>query len=187
MNTLNRLSTLSFAIIAGLSASVATAGNYYNDHAYSDTARVTHVQPIYKTVRVSSPERECWNEPHRYNKHQRHTQNESYTAAIAGGIIGGVIGNQFGGGSGKKALTVAGALLGGSVGNDYKNHTRNYSNDYSNGEQCRVTNRYREEERLDGYRVTYKYNGKTYTTRMDHDPGRRIPVSVSVTPQSNYY
>ena len=43
----NTLSTLSFAVIAGLSASAATAGNYYNDHSYTDTARVTHVQPIY--------------------------------------------------------------------------------------------------------------------------------------------
>ncbi len=181
-----KLSTLSFAIVAGLSASVAHSGNYYDEHSYTDTARVTHVQPIYKTVRVSTPERECWNEPRQYKQRYR-TESNSYTPAIAGGIVGGVIGNQFGGGSGKKILTVAGALLGGSMGNDYNNHTKRYRNDYSAGEQCRVTNRYHEQERLDGYRVTYKYNGKTYTTRMEHDPGRRIPVEVSVMPQSNYY
>jgi len=180
----NTLSTISFAIIAGLSASVASAGNYYDDHSYTDTARVTHVQPIYKTVRVSTPERECWNEPRRY---QRHSQNDSYTPAIAGGLIGGVIGNQFGGGSGKKVLTVAGALLGGSMGNDYNNHTKQYRGNPQRGEQCRVTNNYHDEQRIDGYRVTYKYNGKTYTTRMDHNPGRRIPVDVSVMPSSNYY
>lgn len=181
------LSTISIAILAGLSASVANAGNYYNEHSYSDTAKVTHVQPVYKTVRVSTPERECWNEPRHYKKHYRQSQHNSYTPAIAGGIIGGVIGNQFGGGSGKKALTVAGALLGGSLGNDYNNHTKHYRDDGYRGEQCRVTNRYRQEQRIDGYRVTYRYNGKSYTTHMDHDPGRRIPVNVSVTPSSNYY
>jgi uncharacterized protein YcfJ len=182
----NKLSIMSFALFAGLSASVASADSYFtNQHAYTDTARVTHVEPIYRTVRVSSPERECWNEPRRYQ--QRYSQSDSYTPAIAGGVVGGVIGNQFGGGSGKKILTVAGALLGGSIANDYNNRGKQYSDDYYEEEQCRVSNRYREEERLDGYRVTYKYNGKTYTTRMDHDPGQRIPVEVSVMPQSHYY
>ncbi len=179
-----KLSTISFAIIAGLSASAAMAGDYYNEHSYSDTARVTHVEPLYKKVRISTPERECWNKPRHYN---RHSKNESYTPTIAGGILGGVIGNQFGGGSGKKVLTVAGALLGGSMGNDYKNQTNHYRGNNDRGEQCRVTNRYHEEQRIDGYRVSYKYNGKTYTSRMDHDPGRHVPVEVSVMPQSTYY
>ncbi len=182
------LSTISVAIIASLATSVATADNYYNQHSFTDTARVTHVQPIYKTVRVSTPERECWDAPRHHNKHYRQSHNESYTPTIAGGLVGGVIGNQFGGGSGKTALTIAGALLGGSIGNDYRNQPKQYrQHDKHRAERCQVTNRYHEEERIDGYRVTYKYQGKTYTTRMENDPGRRIPVEVSVQPSANYY
>jgi hypothetical protein len=31
-----------------------------------------------------------------------------------------------------------------------------------------------------GYLVSYRYNGRDYTTMLDHDPGRTIPVRVSV-------
>jgi len=49
-------------------------------------------------------------------------------------------------------------------------------------ERCRLERAYRSEERLQGYRVTYLYNGQTYTTRTSHDPGNRIRVRVSVSP-----
>lgn len=175
------ISTISIATVFALGASQAIAGDrYHNQQSYQDTARVINVDPIYRNVRISSPERECWDEP-RYRNYR--SSNDSYTSTIAGGIIGGVIGNQFGKGSGNKAMTVAGALLGGSMGRDYHNNsTGGY---YDRGEQCRVTERYRTEERIDGYRVTYKYNGKTYTTTMDHDPGRYIPVDVSVRPAND--
>ena len=29
-----------------------------------------------------------------------------------------------------------------------------------------------------GYEVTYRYGGREYTTRMDHDPGERMRVRV---------
>ena len=29
-----------------------------------------------------------------------------------------------------------------------------------------------------GYEVTYLYDGREYTTRMDHDPGNRMRVRV---------
>jgi uncharacterized protein YcfJ len=169
--------TISFAtIISVMSTPTIAADRYQDDHYYQDTARVINVDPIYRDVRISSPERECWDKP-RYRNYR--SSNDSYTSTIAGGIIGGVIGNQFGKGSGKTAMTVAGTLLGGSIGRDYNNNQAGY---YDNGQQCHVTERYRTEQRLDGYRVTYKYNGKTYTTEMDHDPGRYIPVEVSVKP-----
>ncbi len=180
------LSTISLATVLAISstASFAKHGDRQNNnYAFQDTARVTHVEPLYKTVRISSPQRECWNEP---RNHRPTAQNKSYTSTIASGIIGGVIGNQFGGGSGKTVMTVAGTLLGGSLGNDYNNKSQARSS-YNNHENCRVTNNYREEQRIDGYQVTYRYQGKTYSTEMEHHPGKHLPIEVSVRPAHQYY
>ncbi len=151
----------------------------YHDYDRGEKARVTHVEPIYRTVTVTRPERECWDEPRHRRGHQ------SYTSTIAGGLIGGVIGNQFGGGSGKTAMTIAGTLLGGSVGRDMGNRYQDV--DYGHREQCQVIDRHYREQRIDGYEVSYRYQGRMYTTVMDHDPGKFIPVNVHVEPRRSYY
>ena len=181
----NIITTIGLTTVLALSSPAIFAGNKHHQskHKFGDTARVTHVEPIYRTVRVSTPQRECWQEQqHRSN----YNQHKSYTSTIAGSIVGGVVGNQFGGGDGKKIMTVAGALLGGSVGRDLGYKPQRQSN-YDTVEQCRVVDRYHEEERSDGYRVTYRYKGQSYTTHTQHHPGKRIPVEVSVRPVNNYY
>jgi uncharacterized protein YcfJ len=178
-------SLISICVISLLmfSATNSFADNKYkrhNNHEYM--ARVTHVEPIYRSVRVSTPQRECYQQSH---QRSRYSKPHSYTSTITGGLIGGVIGNQFGGGRGKTAMTIAGTLLGGSVGRDfgYQNNHQAYNRE----EQCHVSNRYHQEQRIDGYYVSYKYQGKHYTTEMDQHPGKRIPVEVSVRPVKNYY
>ena len=47
-------------------------------------------------------------------------------------------------------------------------------------QRCEVRYEKRYEERIDGYRVTYEYNGREYTTRLPYDPGERIRVRVAV-------
>ncbi|PHS69477.1 MAG: hypothetical protein COB23_05850 [Methylophaga sp.] len=179
----NLLITASLATALTLSSTASFAGNKH--HSFRDSARVTHVETLYKTVRVSTPQRECWEERPHYRSNNN--QHQSYTSTIVGGIVGGLLGNQFGGGSGKKVMTVAGAVLGGSVGRDMGYQSRSNQNNYRGGEQCRVVDRYHEEERADGYNVTYRYQGKSYTTYMDTYPGKRIPVEVSVRPISRHY
>lgn len=155
-------------------------GDRYDDRG--DRAKVTHVEPIYRSVTVTSPQRECWDEPRRYQN-----DHKSYTSTIAGGLIGGVIGNQFGGGSGNTAMTIAGTLLGGSVGRDVGARHRHRDIDYGYQEQCRVVQRSYQEQRIDGYEVGYRYHGKHYTTVMDHHPGKFIPVDVHVQPRQRRY
>ena len=48
-------------------------------------------------------------------------------------------------------------------------------------ERCRTTTDYRDSDRIMGYEVTYRYGGREYTTRMDHDPGNRMRVRVQDT------
>jgi len=158
--------------------------NYRSERSYQETARVTHVEPLYTTVRVSVPQRECYERPQHRTEYR---QRESYTSTIAGGLIGGVIGNQFGKGSGNTAMTIAGTLLGGSIGRDAGGYSSQINSDYDRGEECHITERVHEEQRLDAYLVTYHYRGQTYSTEMDHYPGKRIPVNVSVEPAGRYY
>jgi len=189
----NLLITAGLTTILCLSSASLLAGdkhhqNHYDDghHSerfYQETARVTHVEPIYTMVRISSPQRECYERP-------QYRQRESYTSTIAGGLIGGVLGNQFGKGSGNTAMTIAGTLLGGSIGRDagsYSSQSNSNDDRYDRAEECHVTEHIQQEERIDGYRVTYRYQGESYTTEMDHHPGKRIPVNVSVQPAHRYY
>lgn len=167
-------------------AANAEGGRYaeYDEGGYTDYAEVIEVQPMVDTVRVATPRRECWDEEVRY-RHGGYYRGDSYTPTILGGILGGVAGHQFGKGDGNTLMTIAGALLGSSVGRD---HTRYYGGPrhgaYSTviETRCSVRNEYHEEERVHGYRVKYSYNGRVYTTRMNHHPGERIRVYVDVAP-----
>ncbi len=175
-----------------------------SDHgAGYDYARVVDVDPIVRHVRVRTPVRECWEETRydryddryddydRYDRHDRPGRSEA-GATIAGGIIGGVIGRQFGDGKGRDAMTLVGTLVGAAIGNERANRGRDYDERYDrygtyerqSRPVTRCETRYRTdaEERIDGYRVTYRYRGQTYTTRTDYNPGDRIRVRVEVEP-----
>lgn len=52
----------------------------------------------------------------------------------------------------------------------------------SHDQRCWVVEDYHEKERVEGYWVTYRYEGHEYVAWMDHDPGRRIRVKVTVEP-----
>lgn len=153
--------------------SAATFAEYRND--YTAQARVTNVEPQYRNVQVATPTETCWDEQ------VQQAPYKSYTSTILGGIVGGVLGNQVGKGTGKDVATVAGTVLGASVGNDVSNRNVN-SQYYGTQKRCQVSNQYRNERQINGYVVTYEYNGRTYQTQTAQHPGNEIPVIVSVTP-----
>ncbi|EGV51454.1 membrane protein [Candidatus Endoriftia persephone str. Guaymas] len=164
--------------IATLLLSASLSVNAGWKHRYQDTAKVIDVDPIYKTVEISRPERHCWDEQ---VSHYRPNRDKSYTGTVLGGIVGGVVGNQFGKGKGKDAATIAGALLGASVGHDA---SRNRSGHYvtETERRCEVIDYTEQEEQLVGYRVKYRYKGQVFTTRTKSHPGKHIRVRVAVTP-----
>ena len=145
------------------------SGARYNRDRY-DYAHVIDAQPIYETVRINSPQRECYDEPVRYR-----SGNDSYTGIIAGGIIGGVLGNQVGHGRGKDIATIAGTVLGGSVGRDLTRNNYGYQ-DYQ--QRCETVDHYYDERRPAGYHVTYRYHGRIYETQTDYCPGKKIRIQV---------
>lgn len=110
-------------------------------------------------------------------------------ATIVGGIAGAVLGSKIGGGTGTTIATVAGSALGSLAGREI--YDQNQRNRYVRGGTVRVC----EPERVYGgysrygstaataYDVTYEYNGRRYTRRMDYNPGDRLRVRVDVMPQ----
>jgi len=129
-------------------------------------------EPVYERVSVATPQREC-SEEQVYVPGPR-----SHTPVILGGILGGVLGHGLGHHSG--VATAAGTLLGASIGRDASLDRR--AGAYQTQERCSTRRVYRDEERIAGYRVTYRYRGQTYVTRTAEDPGDRIRIRVAMTP-----
>lgn len=153
---------------------------YDGDDGY-DYARVIDVQPLTRRVRVTTPQRECWDET-RVDERSNGPRT-SAGGAILGAVIGGVIGHQIGSGRGRDAATAAGAVIGAGVGaHQAERRAGNPPPREYTVERCDT--RYSEhwEERVDGYRVTYVYNGHRQVTQMPYKPGDRIRVRVAVSP-----
>lgn len=176
------VATLTLATL-GL-ATPALADRPNNRGAQYDYARVISVDPIVRYVTVTTPVRECWDDVQYYTVNNRAPGEGAST--LFGALIGGVIGHQFGSGRGNDAATVAGTLIGAAVGNDAARRNNGYSSrttEYSRPvRRCDTVVRERQEERIDGYNVVYRYNGQKYATRMPYDPGRELRVRVDIRP-----
>jgi len=93
---------------------------------------------------------------------------------VAGAVVGGVLGHQVGGGRGKDVATVAGAVGGAYVGRKVQGSQQQKKAQPRVEKQCRtVTDT---TEKIVGYDVKYRLDGKEGTVRMSHRPGDRIPV-----------
>lgn len=152
-----------------------------------DYAPVVRSEPIVRQVRIETPRRECWDDVRSVESRPHISDPAVGGRTLLGSIIGGVIGHQFGSGSGRDTATIAGAAIGAGVGYDSARRVYGTRSERARSEQeivqrCAVRYEDEYEERIDGYRVTYEYNGREYTTRMPYDPGRQIRVRVAVAP-----
>ncbi len=172
---------LTLPLLAGC-ASNATAGHRADRDRYYVDAPVVHVEPMYRTVRVEQPRRECWDE----EVYVERPGYRSHTGTILGGIVGGVLGHEIVGGRHHGLATAAGTVLGASVGRDMSYRRRDDDGYYSSRERCQVRHEYTAEQRIDGYRVTYAYAGREHVTITDYEPGDVIRVRVAVQPNDDY-
>ena len=145
----------------------------------------------YESPRYQSP---------RYERRQAHRNYERHSTGgtVVGSLIGGVIGNQIARGSNRgtrAGATIAGAIIGGAVANESRGNVIRHRNPPARHvqrgapiyetvevERCNQVSESRLEQRIQHYDVTYRYQGRTYTTRTNRDPGRRIELQVSVAP-----
>jgi uncharacterized protein YcfJ len=163
-----------------VSLAQAGNGNRYAGEGVYDYARVVQVQPIVRRIQVSTPVRECWEET---VVKTVPTQQGVSGSAVVGGIVGGLIGNQFGYGHGRDAMTVMGVIVGSTIGQQAARQSAASAETVSYPVQrCQTRDQISYQERIDGYQVTYKYQGRTYRTRMPYDPGKKVKVRVDVRP-----
>ena len=182
IKTTSTLAALALAMLAS-PASANGNGHHRDVKPVYDYARVLSSEPLIRYVTVTTPVQECWEDVEYYRVDHRPRGTAGGT--LFGAIVGGVIGHQFGGGRGKDAATVLGSIVGASIGNDAaarragEYRTTEYSRPVR---RCETNYQSREEERIDGYRVIYSYNGRKYETQTPFDPGTRIRIRVDVRP-----
>jgi uncharacterized protein YcfJ len=189
----SRIRSLAAAGLLVSSAAAAAGHPVAGDASYYTWADVVDVSPTYRTRLVSEPVEYCHELPRSaygyaasYEPRYRNDHGHVGTT-ILGGILGGLVGNQFGGGNGRKALTVAGTAIGASIANRAarRQHDRTYGYGYDYARpvrRCTTTTETREEEVLDGYVVTYVYQGQEFTRHMADRPGDRVRIRVDVEP-----
>lgn len=155
---------------------LALAQSDYRDEA--DDSRVGYAQvlrsdPVYEYVRTSVPEERC-------DDGVTRDGGDPTGGTVVGAIVGGALGNQVGKGDGRKAATVAGAVIGGAIGRSVDKN-----NGSAEGQRCRTVEVEREERRIVGYDVEYRYQGETYRSRLSYDPGSQLRVRVTVQPDDD--
>jgi uncharacterized protein YcfJ len=184
--TMNRLKRV-FAgsaglLIATLAAPAALAAHGDERFASTTYADVVSSRPIYREVEITTPREECWQEPVTRREDNKHWGVTAQT--VTGGVIGGVIANQAVNGSKRDAATALGALIGASIGANRAARQQAEAKEYVTYERrCRTVQEHRTEQRIEGYDVSYRYGGQIYHTRLPYDPGKRLRVQVSVTPE----
>jgi uncharacterized protein YcfJ len=192
-------------ILSALAATPALANHERGDYddyrgPQYEYAQVISAEPLVSQVRVTVPRRECYSETHyvpvdngRYGYGPGYRGGDTAGRMILGGLIGAAIGHQIGNQQSRRTGAIAGAIVGSAIGNEVAqqrgNYGRGYDGDYRreelravDGERCEMRSEEHVEEHIDGYRVTYRYNNQTYTTRTARDPGPQIRVRVSVDP-----
>ena len=175
--------SLAFALASSIAAGALLLPQGAAAESFTDWATVVRVQPVERTYTVRRPVEKCWTETVRVQR--RGASDGSITNELIGGILGGVVGNQFGDGGGKDAMTIAGAALGASIANDQEklNRGRTQGGEYKEVERCETVYETEEKRERSHYKVIYRYNGHTFTTKMQSRPGDAIRVKISVTPQ----
>lgn len=171
--------TLLFGLIAATVSLPALASHDDRDDNYEDRARVISVAPQFE--RVNSPRQECRTEYVRESYYE--APQRSLGGAVIGGVTGGLLGSTIGRGNGRVAAAAVGAGVGAIVG-DRVDNDRGYGNRGHERVETRPVERCVTVDNWQnipaGYLVNYEYNGRQYSTVTDRDPGRFIPVNVSV-------
>ena len=162
------LSTL-FAVSASLSA---------EETFHYDYATVLEAKPIMAMVEMSTSRQECRPQVVQYRQRQQNSGNK-----IAGTILGAAIGHALGHRSRHRTgATVAGALIGNSVASNGKMVTTEQVE-----QRCHTVPVTWKEEQIVGYQVVYRYNDKTFETRMSYNPGSSMKIRVALTPIAPAY
>jgi uncharacterized protein YcfJ len=180
MTAAHRILPLLLLVAAGPALGQYGQDPYDQDPAYYEApvpenisygyAQVLRADEVFETVRTRVPEERCSDTEYRQS-------GRTTGGTVIGAIVGAALGNQVGKGDGRKAATVAGAVAGGVVGHNIAQRRAE-----AEARGCTLVEVEREERQVVGYDVEYMYKGEKYMSRLPYDPGNRLRIRVSVTP-----
>jgi uncharacterized protein YcfJ len=158
--------------VGGIAMVVLGAGGVtgYKSLTKPKFAEVVAVREVMETV--VSPRERCEDIQ---VQHQMPVKDENRIAGtVVGGVAGGLLGSAFGGGNGKTLATVAGAAAGGFAGNQVQKGMQQRDVVTSSEHRCKTVNE--KSQKLVGYNVTYRLDGKDGVARTSFKPGPTLPV-----------
>jgi uncharacterized protein YcfJ len=159
-------------ILVGAGAVTAVAGvaNYEVSHRQPSYAEVLKTEPLFQTIKT--PYQVCKDAVVTRKAPVRDQDRIAGTAV--GALVGGVLGHQIGAGSGRTVATIGGAAAGGYAGNRIQKNMQDSDTETTRRTRCKTE--YESQEKVTGYRVTYRLGGEQSVVNMDYYPGDRIPV-----------
>jgi uncharacterized protein YcfJ len=157
-------------MIGAVAVTSAGAVAGYRMIAAAPGAEVVSAKALTKTIKT--PRKECHDEQVSHTKQPK--DEHRLVGTGVGAVVGGLLGSRIGGGNTRIVTGLAGAAAGGYAGNKIQQKMQK-GETYTTTEQRCVTV-YDSHEESAGYEVVYVLDGKRHKVRMDHDPGKEIPV-----------
>jgi len=170
--------------IGGIAMVVLGAGAVtgYKTMAKPEFADVVAVKELVETA--VTPHEKCEDVQ---VQHRAPVKDEHRIAGtVVGGVAGGLLGSTVGGGKGKTLATVAGAAAGGYAGNRIQKNMQEKDVTTTTEHHCKTVNE--KSQKVVGYNVTYRLDGKDGVVRTSFKPGPKLPVKdgqVVTTPPSD--
>jgi uncharacterized protein YcfJ len=142
----------------------------YNTLTKPKFAEVVSAKEVFETV--VTPREQC--QDVQVQKQAEVKDKNRIAGTAIGAVAGGLLGSQVGGGKGKTLATVGGAAAGGYAGNQVQKNMQQKDVITTTERQCKMVNE--KSQKLVGYNVAYRLDGKEGTVRMSFKPGATLPV-----------
>lgn len=158
-------------MVGGIAMVVLGAGAVsYTTLAKPKYAEVVTAKEIFEVV--VTPREQC--EDVQVQKQAPVKDQHRIAGTAIGAVAGGLLGSTVGGGKGKTAATVVGAAAGGYAGNQVQKNMQRKDVTTATERRCRTVQD--KTQKLVGYNVTYRLDGKQGAVRTSFKPGATLPV-----------
>lgn len=159
--------TIGSIVMVLLAVSIFTGCEALNKPKFAEVAGVTEI-----TETIETPREVC--EDVQVRQQAPVKDPNRITGTVIGGVAGGVLGNQIGKGTGKTLATVGGAAGGAYVGNQVQKSMQKSDVVTTTKRSCKTV--YDKTQKVVGYDVTYRFEGKEGVVRTTFKPGSTLPV-----------
>ena len=159
-------------VIGGIAMVVVSAGAVtgYRVMTKPKFADVVSVKEVTETI--VTPREEC--QDVQVQKQAPVKDSNRIAGTAIGGVAGGLLGSTIGGGTGRTVATLAGAAGGAYVGNQVQKNMQQKDVVTTTEHRCKTVND--TTQKLVGYDVTYRLEGKEGVLRTSFKPGATLPV-----------